>query len=621
MNTTNSLNRVLLASALLGLIYMAFGLLGGKLPGGEPQSEPVRIYALQGVSDISDICAIETPDRVLVENNRIATRYGSTPDLFEIVFEADRSNDDLVLDMGISVDRAKLIICDGKGAVARIMTAGDMLPFEERALKTSEIAFPIGANEASQRIFLEIVQEARIFYRFNAARADVFMQASASRLNLQLLMLGSILIMVLYNFLLGALTGHLAFVFNALLVASAAVLDLYLTGIGAAFVWPAFPQFSNLTLAVGLAGPTLFGPFYVYHFLHDTKEKQPPRFWSDWRFAVWPVLSAGSLAAMAIFPQYVVFLLLSAFWILMAVYFLVLLGQQVRNGNDRAKILLVPLVGAGIPATVLGIIREFVGYDMGLPGNYLTEIALLMEALLFTLALAYLFRVSEQNEILALEKVQEISRTTNRRLLTAIDEERERIAADLHDTSGQGVVLIANRLKQLQSKPNSELVSSIGEVEAITRDVLKEIREVSHELHPPALDHLGLKQSLRELIAKTAKANDLEIRFKFGDDVTGLSANQELQIYRIVQELLINVVKHAKAASAGVSLERDSGNYRLRVTDDGIGFDGDKSSGETGIGTHVLRQRVDVLGGNMAVTSGPEGSEIEVTFAAAKAKG
>ncbi len=263
----------------------------------------------------------------------------------------------------------------------------------------------------------------------------------------------------------------------------------------------------------------------------------------------------------------------------------------------------------------VGIADTYLGIDLGTLGEFRTEIALVVEALIFTLVLAYLMRMAEKREVMALKEMNRLSNTTKQRLLTLIDEERTRIAGDLHDTAGQGIVLIANRLAGIarNARLSGNVQTQAIEVEALARNMLTEIRQISHDLHPAALDHLGLTGSLRELTENVAKASEIKVSLYIEHHDYRFSKNQSLQIFRIFQELLSNVVKHAGATATMARLTLNNQKCVLEVSDNGKG-PRQQMDGVSGIGTDILNQRVDNLGGTIIWSDAKPGSSVVIVF-------
>jgi PAS domain S-box-containing protein len=200
-------------------------------------------------------------------------------------------------------------------------------------------------------------------------------------------------------------------------------------------------------------------------------------------------------------------------------------------------------------------------------------------------------------------------------LIASQEAERTRIARELHDSLGQNLLLIKNRaqlemaVKKLPKKLRGELQS----ISDIASQTIAEIRQISHDLHPPQLDILGLTRVLQSLIDSAGESSTIAIAGKFDsvDDVFLREA--ATNVYRIVQESLNNILKHSHAKKARVTLERDVHEVQLKIEDDGCGFK--SSDGRRGLGLKNIAERVRMLGGKMKLDSQPDkGTRIEITI-------
>lgn len=205
-------------------------------------------------------------------------------------------------------------------------------------------------------------------------------------------------------------------------------------------------------------------------------------------------------------------------------------------------------------------------------------------------------------------------RTLMGRLVRAREEERRKIAADIHDDSIQAMTVVSMRLQQLRkhmtTSEQKELIARIDEavVESITR-----LRELMFDLRPPALDRAGLGAALRELLDRMRAETDIEFTLDDGLSREPSSAVQ-VELYRIAQEAIANVRKHSKAGLVKVDLQRVQQGYRIRVIDDGVGFDVAIHTEERGhIGLLDMNERAMIAGGWWTIES-HVGGGTEVEF-------
>jgi two-component system sensor histidine kinase UhpB len=196
-----------------------------------------------------------------------------------------------------------------------------------------------------------------------------------------------------------------------------------------------------------------------------------------------------------------------------------------------------------------------------------------------------------------LDRLEAERRESGRRALRAQEAERARIARHLHDEVGQ---VLTGVLLQLEGEARSE------ETKAAVRQALDEVRRIAQELRPEMLDDLGLVSALTELSRKFANQSGLRIERRFADDLPPLSQEAELAVYRVAQESLTNVARHAAATRVELALEPGPGSVVLRVVDDGRGMDEAAALNGHG-GLRGMRERAVLVGGALAVKRAREG--------------
>ncbi len=210
-------------------------------------------------------------------------------------------------------------------------------------------------------------------------------------------------------------------------------------------------------------------------------------------------------------------------------------------------------------------------------------------------------RVNERTASLAAS--QQRSRDLARQVITAQEEERRRLARELHDQSGQALVSIKYEMDSIYRELPKDLRLPRRRVKKVLTSIdqtLKQIREISQDLRPPILDVAGINLSLKEYCAELAQKTSLAIQYE-GHELPGLDAEIGISLFRIVQELLTNVLKHAHATAATVALRHADGAIVLGVQDNGTGLK--KKTSREGMGLLGIQERLDILGGSFAVTS------------------
>ncbi|MBP2018174.1 signal transduction histidine kinase [Symbiobacterium terraclitae] len=191
------------------------------------------------------------------------------------------------------------------------------------------------------------------------------------------------------------------------------------------------------------------------------------------------------------------------------------------------------------------------------------------------------------------------------RLITAQEDERRRIARELHDETGQALTALVVTLDFLARHPMDAeaLRKRLSNVKEMAEASLAEVRRVIHEMRPTALDDLGLEAAIRWLVRRYEHAG-----LKIGIEIDGLNGRLpdhiEITVFRLIQEACTNTVKHAGARNVSIRLRQKGGWLTVEVTDDGMGFD-PLRRGE-GVGLAGIRERVTLAGGELRIESGPQ---------------
>jgi signal transduction histidine kinase len=216
----------------------------------------------------------------------------------------------------------------------------------------------------------------------------------------------------------------------------------------------------------------------------------------------------------------------------------------------------------------------------------------------------------------------------SRHVLQKLEEERRRIAVNLHDSLGQTLLVIKNHaMLAIQRSPDgAALHQRLDEISGSTSQAIEEVRRITHGLRPYQLDRLGLSQAIRASVNRASENSPIVFASRV-EDIDGLfDKDSEIHVYRIVQEAVTNVVKHSSATEATVVIKRrpESSSVSLSVRDNGRGFDPAQPSAQPhdlGYGLNGIADRVEILGGTLVIDSRPgEGTSLSVEIPIGKQK-
>ena len=219
-------------------------------------------------------------------------------------------------------------------------------------------------------------------------------------------------------------------------------------------------------------------------------------------------------------------------------------------------------------------------------------------------ASAWRYRIAQ------LRRVQLAQQIFARRLIESQETERKRIAAELHDSLGQNLLVIKNRaMINALTLQDERAKTQFDEFSAAVSHSLEEVRTISHDLRPPHLDQLGLRTALVAMIEKVAASSTIQFTHTIAEVDGLLPPGDEIMLYRIVQESLNNILKHSGATQATVKITVRAEVFTLTIQDNGRGFTPNGAEGtlppKVGLGLQSIAERVRILGGTHTIQSVP----------------
>ena len=208
------------------------------------------------------------------------------------------------------------------------------------------------------------------------------------------------------------------------------------------------------------------------------------------------------------------------------------------------------------------------------------------------------------------------------RLQQIRDEERRQIARDLHDSAGQLLAALSLNIAVIQAqshKLDSAGAGAVSENAVLVEQISREIRIISHLLHPPLLDVAGLASALRWYVDGFSERSKIKVELDIPDEFRRLSDEMEIAIFRMIQECLTNIHRHSGGAAAAIRVHEEDRRVRVEVQDTGKGIPLEKqlelsSSGRIGVGFRGMRERLRQLGGTLEIQSGGGGTVVIATL-------
>jgi len=225
------------------------------------------------------------------------------------------------------------------------------------------------------------------------------------------------------------------------------------------------------------------------------------------------------------------------------------------------------------------------------------------------------------SDITERKRAEEGLRTISGRLLQMQDDERRRIARELHDSAGQTLVALDMNLSSIQREAKQlspQALKTCSESLDLVKELSRELRTISHLLHPPLLDEAGLPSAVRWYVEGFAERSKIRVNLDLDANLGRLSSECETAIFRIVQESLTNIHRHSGSPTASISISRTRREVRLGVHDQGKGISG---SMKRGVGIQGMHERVRQLGGRLQINSGKGGTSVVAILPTESASG
>ncbi len=230
----------------------------------------------------------------------------------------------------------------------------------------------------------------------------------------------------------------------------------------------------------------------------------------------------------------------------------------------------------------------------------------------------YLFYLNRTNRF---REENERQKKFTEQLIESQENERRRIASELHDGLGQQILVIKNRveLAQQQLKDNPGITEQLDEIQHSAKQSIADVRNISHALRPVLLEKFGLTDALMELCEQMQKSTQIEWSFHIDDINTAIPKEKHINVYRVVQETIQNIIKHSQATEASVIVRHSNDTVNAVIFDNGIGFNSISDEVNKGLGFLGMKERIENLGGTIKINAVPnEETVVKITIPVTK---
>lgn len=547
----------------------------------------------------------------LTENRISAKDAGSAIWLrFNLPATADTSEQRLLAFGPAYVDELRLYDASLKDdAIARQVVSGDTIPFFQKAYSSRLHVFKL--PDDARTFYLRATSEGILNLDWNITSEQAFLATERGQAIGYSILLGILVTMILFNLGIFMAIGDRTYVYYVLYHISAAILIFSLAGYTSQFIWPNTSNSTNSSIPMALSAMCLFGLLFMRSFL-DLPRLLPgyARLLSRSALVVTALAVPGLLLP---YSQGAKFIYLGCLIVLVVMTITVVAARA--NNIVTARYLAITFGFAVLP----GSLGAF-GYAYGLlPDNifssHMLEITTVSETLLLSLFMAYRIKVSETEKIQAQQKNIALQRSFNERMLAKQEEERGRIARELHDSVGPNLSALRIHLQSSEAADNTGSVTpmlSNSQSLELLKATIDEVRQLSHNLHPKQLDDLSLGNALVMFTRQFHGEGMPAFKLQLDTQEQALPEDTKLHLFRIAQEAIQNVVNHAQASHCYVSLQAEESGAVLSVRDNGCGFSS-SSREPNGLGMTSMADRANIIGAALEIDSAPgEGTRVTV---------
>jgi two-component system, sensor histidine kinase LadS len=487
--------------------------------------------------------------------------------------------------------------------------AGTKYDFHSRTIKSNQQIIPVDISKGETAVFY-IRLKSKVFLRATARVASLqeIYQSNHAQDLFNGAYFGLLLALMLYNLFVFISLQDKTYFYYLLYVLFFGLNIACLKGYAIEFLWPEEVRLNSSAIFCALC--ILCGLTFTNSFLQ--LDQYAPRIYKL-RWIVYLSLVVVVLLVMMGYDQWGYLLI-----IYNPAYVYHFVGITVyRKGFKPAKYYVV-----GFGVLVIGIVlfdmKEYGLLETNLFTDNVLQIGSACEAVILSLAMAdkLNFYVKKKEEIQRQALLQ--ATQFSHKLIQSQENERKRIAADLHDSLGQSIILIKNKVLLLKSqKDNSQqLETHLNTLVEMVTDTIQEVRNISYKLRPFQLDLLGLTHSIKSLVEEVAEVSKISFQIKCDPIDQVFSKDNEINIYRIVQECLNNMVKHSYATHGIILVRKTETNILLHIEDNGNGFVYQKKPEYAqGFGITGIKERLNILGGKLSITDAlPHGTIIEINI-------
>ncbi len=417
--------------------------------------------------------------------------------------------------------------------------------------------------------------------------------------------LGAILILVINNIFLAFSFRDNSYFFYVGYILCLAFIAILVSGLAEEYLWPSGKLRSYILLPSGL------GIFFVVNFANtflNIKQLKPSWYWASSMLSITALVFGVMIVTefrVPLIPDFFITNFMHILTVLGGAYFIAASLGSYMLGMKQARFLALSML-----ALLGGMVIYFLYTHGVIKYNvyvvHAMEVGTLIEGVLLSLALSDRINLLSSEKERVEREALAAHRTFSKRLIQAQEMDREVFSNTMHDSIGHGMLVLKQNLDKLASSDsptqNTSRADELRRQAAYCGEILDEVRRISHDLHPHLLKRLGLKSAIESTVEMAFSTQSIEWQADIGDVPRGINKEREIVIYRVIQECLNNILKHADATEVIIALSSDNKMIRVNIKDDGKGIDPGEAS-EIGQGLYGMKDRVELFGGWFSIES------------------
>lgn len=489
------------------------------------------------------------------------------------------------------------------GEFSYLGQSGDRIPFQQRTVENRRNIFPVQfEHQDDQLLVLVDKRNASVTVPLKLWRLQTFSRHELRSNMIYGLYFGMLLLIVFYSVLIFSIQRSAIYLWYGFYVGCFFMYLFVYVGYGFQFIFPEQYAWSNylrlimmvLIVIAQIRFTQLFLPIKAASTFLD-------KFYSG-IIATLIAIIAWWILVPGLFTTYTIVVINVVFGIIGITLLAFIYTLYKCWKLDRTSVLFYAVAfGANVLATFVMIGEEYGVFTLAVLPVPPLFIGSFLEILIFAIGLSYRSKLIGDDRKRLLDNINSLQQQAMSAFLKGVEEEKVRVANELHDD-------IAARLSLLKMKVENV---AENELKAQITEITNEVRGISHRLNPVSLDENTFLEKVRQLVDEH-KVSGLKINLQVFDVPSSMGKDLGLQLYRIFQEAMTNIQKHAKAQEIDVQLFGHDGNLILTVEDDGVGFDQEKN--RSGLGTKNMRMRIEQVGGEFSISSAiGDGTSIMVT--------